>query len=117
MKKISLFLGLALVCTGLVFAQFTGENTHQNGSKAISIEKALTLNDDAPATLRGNIVKQISKDKYLFRDSTGEIVVEIDKDEWGGVTVGPSDTVELTGEIDRDKKKVEFDADLVKKVN
>ena len=35
----------------------------------------------------------------------------------GGVTVGPNDTVELIGEVDKDFNKVEFDVDIVKKVN
>ena len=75
------------------------------------------MKDDTKAVLRGNIVRQVKHEKYLFKDSTGEIVVEIDDDDWGGVTVGPNDTVELIGEIDKDFNKIEFDVDIVKKVN
>ena len=75
------------------------------------------MKDDAKAVLRGNIVKQVGHEKYLFKDATGEIVIEIDDDDWGGVTVGPQDTVELIGEVDKDFNKVEFDVDIVKKVN
>ena len=42
----------------------------------------------------------------------------LDKIGWGGgVTVGPQDTVELIGEVDKDFNKIEFDVDIVKKVN
>ena len=75
------------------------------------------MKDDTHATLQGNIVRQVGHEKYLFKDATGEIVVEIDDEDWGGVTVGPQDTVELIGEIDKDINKIEFDVDIVKKVN
>ena len=126
MKKFIAVLVLALVCVAFVSAQgFTGEKANKGGfsdgtnaSAAITpVEKALKMRDDTHAVLRGNIVKQIKHEKYLFKDATGEIVVEIDDDDWGGVTVGPQDTVELIGEIDKDINKIEFDVDIVKKVN
>lgn len=125
MKRLITVLVLVLVCTGFVCAQgFTGEKAAKGGfsdgtnapSAITTVEKALKMRDDTHAILRGNIVKQIKHEKYLFKDATGEIVVEIDDDDWGGVTVGPQDTVELIGEIDRDINKIEFDVDIVKKV-
>ncbi len=125
MKKFIAVLVLALVCVAFVSAQgFTGEKAAKGGfsdgtnaSAAITpVSKALKMKDDTHATLRGNIVKQVGHEKYLFKDATGEIVVEIDDDDWGGVTVGPQDTVELIGEIDKDINKIEFDVDIVKKV-
>ena len=125
MKRLITVLVLVLVCTGFVCAQgFTGEKAKKGGfsdgtnapSAITTVEKALKMRDDTHAILRGNIVKQIKHEKYLFKDATGEIVVEIDDDDWGGVTVGPQDTVELIGEIDRDINKIEFDVDIIKKV-
>ena len=126
MKRLITVLVLVLVCAGFVCAQgFTGEKAAKGGfsdgtnaSVAITpVSKALKMKDDTHATLRGNIVKQVGHEKYLFKDATGEIVVEIDDEDWGGVTVGPQDTVELIGEIDKDINKIEFDVDIVKKVN
>ena len=74
------------------------------------------MRDDAPVTLRGNIVKHLGKDKYLFQDSSGTIQVEIDDDKWQGQTIGPNDTVELHGEIDRDFNSVEVEVDRVVKL-
>ena len=117
---------MVLVCAAFVSAQgFTGEKAKQGGfvdgsntsSSITTVAQALKMKDDTPAVLRGNIVKMVKHEKYLFKDATGEIVVEIDDDDWGGVTVGPNDTVELIGEIDKDFNKIEFDVDIVKKVN
>ena len=126
MKKVIAILVLAMVCAGFAVAQgFTGEKAAKGGfsdgtnsSMAITpVKDALKMKDDTHATLRGNIVKQIKHEKYLFKDATGEIVVEIDDDDWDGVTVGHDDTVELSGEIDRDFNKVELDVGIVRKVN
>ena len=54
--------------------------------------------DDMVFTLEGNIVAQISKDVYEFKDETGSINVEID--DFGGVDVTPDDRVRLFGEAD-----------------
>ena len=124
MKKFVAILVLVMVCAAFVSAQgFTGEKAAKGGftggSKAevTTVAQALKMKDDAKAVLRGNIVKQVGHEKYLFKDATGEIVIEIDDDDWGGVTVGPQDTVELIGEVDKDFNKIEFDVDIVKKVN
>ena len=124
MKRIIAILVLVLVCAAFVSAQgFTGEKAAKGGftggSKAevTTVAQALKMKDDAKAVLRGNIIKQVGHEKYLFKDATGEIVIEIDDDDWGGVTVGPQDTVELIGEVDKDFNKIEFDVDIVKKVH
>jgi len=85
------------------------------GPAIMTIEQAKSMRDDSLVTLRGNIVQHLGKDKYLFRDATGTIVVEIDHDEWGGQNVGPNDTVELYGEVDKEWMSVEIDVDRVVK--
>ena len=54
--------------------------------------------DDAPVSLKGRIVRRLGKDKYLFRDHTGGITVEIDHDVWRDQSVGLEDTVGIQGE-------------------
>lgn len=127
MKKVIAILVLAMVCAGFAAAQgFNGGQPgygggfQDNGSSATSataVKEALRMRDESYVTVRGNIVKRLTDDKYLFRDATGEIVVDIDKEDWAGITVGPNDTVELSGEIDRDFNKVEIDVGIVRKVN
>ncbi|MDR1395644.1 MAG: YgiW/YdeI family stress tolerance OB fold protein [Deltaproteobacteria bacterium] len=81
------------------------------GLEQSTVEQALTLRDDAYVILRGNIIRHLGKDKYLFRDSTGEINVDIDRDKWNGQNVTPENTVEIQGEIDKDWNSIEVDVD------
>ena len=53
----------------------------------------------------------------MFRDNSGTIIVEIDNEDWKGVTVTPQDTVEIYGEVDTDMfepSKVDVDT-IIKK--
>ena len=97
---------LTFVATGSLWAGFQGPGS-ENLTTVAAAKKA---RDESYVTLTGNIVKQIKHEHYIFRDSTGEIEVEIDADEWGGITVGPETTVRILGEIDKDmfrSKKVD----------
>jgi len=112
MKQVLFILVSGIFTTGLVFGDFvstTDVPVRQGGFKGSSVDSTVkTVSqvknewDDAWVTVRGNIIKKLSKDKYLFKDSTGEIVVEIDSKYWQGVEVDEKDVVELSGEVDKD---------------
>ena len=74
------------------------------GVEITSVKQALEGNDDAPVLLTGTIVgrKAGSDDKYIFRDATGELTVDIDKEVFAGRTVTPENTVKLSGKVDKD---------------
>ena len=78
-----------------------------SGSGVDTVAKALKARDDAPVVLTGNIVSRMagSDDKYMFRDATGEILVEIDHEVFAGRDVTPANTVRLSGEVDNDLLK------------
>lgn len=82
----------------------------------VTVAQAKELPDDAWVTLRGNITQRLTDDNYLFKDSTGEIQVDIDHDKWQGQTVSPTDLVEITGEVDKDWNSIEIDVKQIKKV-
>lgn len=82
-----------------------------------SVSEALKRTDDSYVTIEGNIIKRISSDKYLFKDTTGTITVEIDNEKWGNADVSEKDTLELTGEIERKFNSVYLDVDSVKKLS
>lgn len=82
---------------------------------AMTVDQAKQMRDDTKVTLRGNVIKHLGDDKYLFKDSSGEITVEIDDEDWRGITVGPNDLVEIYGEVDKDWNSVEIDVDVVRK--
>ena len=66
-----------------------------------TVQDAQNMNEDVMVVLQGNISKRLKKDKYLFNDNTGEIVVEIEGYAWNGQDVSPTDMVTIVGEIDK----------------
>jgi uncharacterized protein (TIGR00156 family) len=104
--KLCLFFvasALALLAALPVHAQGGFIDDTEESAKIVTIEYAQTLPDDASVQLQGSIVRALGDEKYLFRDPSGEIVVEIDDDVWRGVTVRPSDWVEIRGEVDKEE--------------
>lgn len=79
------------------------------GPALTSVKDAEGMRDDARVYLKGNIIQFLGKDKYLFKDQSGTITVDIDDDEWNGQSVGPQDTVEIYGKVDKDWNSVEID--------
>ena len=70
--------------------------------------------DDTYVTLAGYIVQRLSDDHYLFRDDTGEIVVEIDYHVFRGQTVTPQTKVRITGEVDKEiVEQTTIDVDIL----
>ena len=126
MKRILLLLAIVIFVTGTAFADFTGPyegypaNQGFKGGAAnytvSSIKEVKKMYDDQIAVVRGNITKRLSEDKYLFKDNTGELVVEIDYKYWAGLQVDENDVLELTGKVDRDFYSVDLDVFMVKKV-
>jgi len=80
-----------------------------------SVAEALKRPDDSYVTVEGNIVKKLSSDKYLFKDATGSITVEIDNEKWGNIDASEKDKLELSGEIERKTNSIHLDVDIVKK--
>lgn len=81
-----------------------------------SVKQALTMKDDAPVMLKGQVVKSLGDEKYQFRDATGTITVDIDDELWQGRAISPTTIVTLIGEVDIDRiptKRVEIDVDSV----
>ncbi|WP_257812234.1 YgiW/YdeI family stress tolerance OB fold protein [Aggregatibacter actinomycetemcomitans] len=88
-------------------------NTNQTVSKA---SEAGSWQDDQYIILQGNIVKQVGKDDFIFKDASGEIQVEIERKAWRGQDVSPSDEVKLYGEVDKSWNKTEVDIERVEKI-
>ncbi len=112
MIKLLISLIVMILNTSLVFAVgFTGQIAKY------SVKDALKQPDDSYVTVQGNIVKKISSDKYLFKDETGNMTVEIDHEKWGNIEASEKDTLELTGEIERKFNSIHLDVDTVNKLN
>ena len=100
-------IGLSLAASSAM-AQHTGSSAPRGGfqgSGNASYQPLTDANilrtpvDDLRVTLRGNIIRKIGGDKYIFSDGTGEIRVDIDHSEWPAELVNEKTTVEIIGEV------------------
>ena len=84
----------------------TGQYGYTGQIQIVTVAQTQTFYDKTPIIVRGNIVQAIGGDNYIFRDSSGDIILKIGPKEWMyfGSTIGPSDTIEISGEVHRDKK-------------
>lgn len=96
---------LALLAAGLVsaaaMAQFTGPSASR---QVITVSEVEGTRRGARVTLEGNIVERQREDYFTFRDATGDIRVEIQRNVWQGREVGPETKVRITGDADRDRR-------------
>ncbi|GHV64123.1 hypothetical protein AGMMS49587_15860 [Spirochaetia bacterium] len=116
MKRMMFFagmIGIMLVFgTGTAAAQgYTGP-----GLDAVTVVEAKNFRDDTPVVLRGKIERFLGNERYLFTDSTGTITVEIDDMLWVGLSINQNDTVEVSGEVDKDFRGIEIEVNSIKKI-
>lgn len=125
MKKVSIMAAVCALVAGAAHADFqpnTPQATSPMGGfvggteNIVTVSQVKEMRDDTPVIIQGNIVQRMGDEKYLFQDSTGSITVEIDRKDWRGQTVTPSDTVKLYGEVDSGLFKTEIDIDYVEKM-
>ncbi|MFZ7187527.1 YgiW/YdeI family stress tolerance OB fold protein [Avibacterium avium] len=96
--------------------QANGKKSFANNLPVSQISEQATWKDDQRIVLQGNIVKQLSKDDFLFRDKSGEIEVEIEPHAWRGKTITPNDEVKILAEVEKSDKKLELEVQRVAKV-
>ena len=79
-----------------------------------TVDDALNANDDTPVRLDGQIVKQIGKNDFLFKDASGkEIQIEVSKKAWNGETIAPQDNIQIIGKVDKEWNKTDIDVKQV----
>jgi uncharacterized protein (TIGR00156 family) len=137
MKRYSLFFAcclVSLIAAVTAFAQGTGSQfgygfvgpqgySGQYGftgpSQTVPVAQAQTYGHHSPVIIQGNIVQALGGDMYIFRDSSGEIILRIGPKEWQyyGATISPSDTIEISGEVHRKTwQQPEVHARFIKKI-
>ena len=127
MKIVATFLAGVLLLAGAAFAQTaggykggsapgaTGSGGFIGPSTVVTVQQAKTMKDDEKVTLKGTIESHTGGDKYIFKDASGTIEVEIDDRLWAGQTISATDRVEIFGEIDTDWNSVEIDVKRIRK--
>ena len=115
MKRYSVlvvFFFVALISGAVVFAQqgsgFTGPSVPRATANTQGVYQAVTVNqlqtlpnNKSYVTLTGNITQSVGRNSYTFRDATGETTIKIDAHYWWGLTVGPSDRVQILVEVEK----------------
>jgi uncharacterized protein (TIGR00156 family) len=86
------------------------------GAELVTVETIKNLRDDFPVTLQGKIERFLGDEKYLFTDGTGSIVVEIDDRLWHGISIDQNDTVEISGDVDKEFVRSEIEVNGIKKL-
>jgi len=67
--------------------------------------------------LTGNIVYSLpALHDYTFRDSSGEITIDIGPKEWRGLSVGASDTVVICGEVKNHRGQISIKVHAIQKI-
>lgn len=109
MKKalatLTLFLAL-----GISAQSFAGDSSKKMGGlkqdlsqmPVSTVQSVQSMPDETMVMMQGNISKRVKKNKYLFNDNTGEMIIEIDGYAWNGNNVSPTDVVTIIGQIDSD---------------
>ena len=84
----------------------------------IAINDAVNLPHDSWVILNGNIVSQLREgiNNYSFRDSSGEIIIDIGPKEWRGLSVGVSDRVEIYGEVKITRGQTSIKVQAIRKI-
>ena len=119
MKKISMLAIACIAMTGGARAAMNGSMGGFAGGENVilTVEQVKGMNDNSKVWVEGSIIQKNGDEKYLFQDSTGSIMVEIDDDAWHGLVVGPTDTVRIYGEVDHGLFNTEIDIDYIEKMN
>lgn len=103
-KSLSTFITATTIAlagfSGAALADFTPHEQMQ----PIATTVAQILQDaknDQRVSLRGQVTQQLSEEKFIFNDGTGEIQLDIDDDLTKTSPITPPVEVELIGEVDK----------------
>jgi len=119
MKK----LLLALLCLGMAMPAFAKQKKGgfvfiPENMTVETVENVKNKADDTFVVLQGQIARALGDDKYAFTDQTGEIVIEIDSEDFNGMTVTSGEMLEIYGEVDKDMMKhTKVDVKGIKKLD
>ena len=114
LRRAGLALLLASTVAATAAAQYTGPGARNLVAHTVA-EVLQQPTDDRPVILTGHLVQQTGDELYLFRDSTGEITVEIDDDEFPArQPISADQLVVIRGEVEaRRMRSPRIDAEKV----
>jgi uncharacterized protein (TIGR00156 family) len=98
-------ISVALLCSiSTATAQYVGPGAQA----AAALPTLRTLGDvlaapvdDQPVEITGVVVRQLGRERFLFRDETGELQLEIDREDFpAGQPIGGDTRVVIIGEVE-----------------
>jgi len=116
MKKLLTFT--AILATSLpAIAGFQDNNSQSNQTAMVkTVAKAKTANEDTPVQLTGYITRQVDNDEFYFKDSTGEIKIDVEDHAWNGQNVTPKNKITIEGKVDKNDAGIaDIDVQRIKK--
>ena len=119
MKKISLFAMIAVlpICGAMAGNKMIHSQKNMNSQNPTywSVMEIMNLPDNSPVVLHGKITKNMGDEVFLFEDSTGTIMLEIDESDWNGNAVTVDDIVTVYGNLDKSDDYIEVDVSSIQK--
>lgn len=126
MVKIKRIFSIAVCCVFIIAscafsAKANGgfidkDEASNRGAKIVSIERVKEMRGGEHIVLEGNIVERHGRDRYMFRDRSGSMVIKIDDKNWHGVKAGAKDLVRIYGKVEKRKSKTEVNVDHIERV-
>jgi uncharacterized protein (TIGR00156 family) len=118
--KLFAFIFVAFIFITTVYGQegFTGSGSRITSKEAqsVTVNQARILLDDSSVILTGNIVQALGDEWHRFCDATGDILVEIDRGIWCGLSVSENDRVEITGALNSGLGRTVIDVKSIRKL-
>ncbi|MDR0502223.1 MAG: NirD/YgiW/YdeI family stress tolerance protein [Treponema sp.] len=86
--------------------------------QTVTASQVKNLREGSLVILTGNIVNSLGREKFTFRDSTGDVTIEIDRNLWVllDLSVSANDSVEIRGEIEIQNRNAVVDVLYLKKL-
>ena len=104
---IFLLLLCAAATGGARAAGFEGPGAGSGADVVTRAADVAEAYDDVPCMLEGHLVEKLPqrKDRYVFRDESGTVVVEIEDETFGHLTVTPQTRIRLMGKVEWSSKR------------
>jgi len=118
MKRLSTLLSVSmlLLATHSAVAQYSGPGASPVFTNVTDV--IASAKDDSLVELDGYIIKQLTKDKFLFSDGKAQIRVEIDQEIFPRQAINERTRVRIRGEVEKDfLESPEIDVSSVEVVN
>ncbi|GIU14411.1 MULTISPECIES: YgiW/YdeI family stress tolerance OB fold protein [unclassified Shewanella] len=113
-KKLTGLIMLSAVLTLPAMAAYNGPGPASHVKAAADAAKA---KDNTPVELTGYLVQSLGDEKYLFRDDSGDVEVEIDNKLLRDIEVSSDSKVKLIGEVDDEWQGIEIEIDSLRLVS